>query len=252
MRPDIERLDVSAMPWTPLGPPGLYTKRLSTDPETGARTALQRMTPGEGFQAPSVAHFHRTYEEILGVHGLFTFDSKRWIKPWSYCFHPPGTVHGFASRVPQESWFLSRVGRDLDVTQVPEPTGDDPYYVDAVPTRDVALVLNPDTDRPWADAAWNTGALPVREAILSAEPQGGEGSALVQVPAGWGMAGGDWTMAAYLEMFVLSGALQMGSVTLGEHDYAFTPPGTVRGRLASAGGALVYVNFGGPITLEPR
>jgi hypothetical protein len=251
MRPAIERLDVSAMPWTPLGRPGLYSKLLSRDPDTGARTALQRMVPEEGLQPPSVAHFHRTYEEILGVRGMFTFDCKRWVKPWSYVFHPPGTVHGFKSRVPQESWFLSRVGRDLDVTQVPEPDGDDPYYVDVVPDRAVALVANPDTERDWTNPSWNRGALAVREAVLSRDPHTGEGSALVQFPAGWSQIGGDWTMAVYLEVFVLSGALQIGPVTLGELDYSFTPPGVVRGELSSPGGALAYVNFGGPIEFSP-
>jgi hypothetical protein len=240
------------MPWTPLGRPGLYTKMLSRDPETGARTALQRMVPEEGLQPPSVAHFHRTYEELLGVHGMFTFDCKRWIKPWSYCFHPPGTVHGFKSRVPQESWFLSRVGRDLDVTLVEHPDGDDPYYVDIIPSRAVALVANPDTERDWTDPEWNKGSAPLREAMLSRDPETGEGSALVQFPAGWDQAGGDWALHVYLEVFVLSGALHMGHTALGEHDYAFTPPQTVRGRLSSPGGALAYVNFGGPIAFQAR
>ena len=74
MRPKIVGLDVDAMEWAPLGPPGLFSKLLSRDPDTGARTALQRMDPGLGYQAPTIAHFHTTYEEILGIAGRFTFD----------------------------------------------------------------------------------------------------------------------------------------------------------------------------------
>src|SRR4051812_44016323 len=107
MRPLVTALDVDAMAWKPLGPPGLHSKLLSRDQETGARTALQRLNPAEGYVAPTIAHYHHTYEEILGVHGLFSFDSKRWITPTSYVFHPPKTVHGFKSNVPRESWFLS-------------------------------------------------------------------------------------------------------------------------------------------------
>lgn len=80
-------MDVATLPWVPLGPPGLHSRLLSRDPETGARTALQCMRPQEGYVAPPVAHFHRTYEELLVVHGRFTFDSVHWLQPRSYCFH---------------------------------------------------------------------------------------------------------------------------------------------------------------------
>src|ERR1700722_9009623 len=119
MRPKIEALDVDAMAWEPLGAAGGYTKLLNRDPETGARTALQRICPQEGYQVPQVAHFHNTYEEILGVRGLFSFDSRRWITPGSYVFHAPRTVHGFKSALREESWFLSRVGQPLDFNFVP-------------------------------------------------------------------------------------------------------------------------------------
>ena len=64
MRPHIPHLDTTAMDWaTPI--PGLYSKVLSVDPETGARTALQRLVPSEGYKAPTVAHYHHSAEEIL-------------------------------------------------------------------------------------------------------------------------------------------------------------------------------------------
>jgi hypothetical protein len=70
---------MEAMEWKPLGPVGLSSNLLSRDPETGARTALQRLNPDEGYQPPTIAHFHTTYEEILGVRGWFSFDQRTWV-----------------------------------------------------------------------------------------------------------------------------------------------------------------------------
>jgi hypothetical protein len=242
VRPRIVGLDVDAMEWVPLGPPGLYSKLLSRDPETGARTALQRMDPAEGYQAPTVAHFHTTYEEILGIGGRFSFDSRLWIVPGSYVFHPPRTVHGFKSAVPQESLFLSRIGRDLDVNLVHEPTNDDLYVIEgAVPPR---------TPTAHADAAaalgWSDGALlgsPVRCCLLSTDPETGEGTALVEVPAGWSSAAA--TRHDYLEIFVLSGGVEAGEVAArAGRAYYFFPPQDDIPPLHAVRDTRMYVNFG--------
>jgi len=242
VRPRIVGLDVDAMEWAPLGPPGLFSKLLSRDPETGARTALQRMDPSQGYQAPTVAHFHTTYEEILGVEGRFSFDSRLWVVPGSYVFHPPRTVHGFKSNVPQESLFLSRIGQDLDVNLVPEPEGNDLYVIEG-PTP-------PRVPAAYADAAaalgWDKGRLlgqPVTRCLLSADPDTGEGSALVDLPQGWSTEAQSRT--DYLEIFVLSGGLAVGDVPArGGRAYSFFPPEGKIPELKAIRPTRLYVNFG--------
>ena len=242
MRPRIVGLDVDAMEWAPLGPPGLYSKLLSRDPDTGARTALQRMDPAHGYQAPTVAHFHTTYEEILGIDGRFSFDSRLWIVPGSYVFHPPRTVHGFKSAVPQESLFLSRIGRDLDLNLVHEPAGDDLYVIEGpVPPR---------VPTAHGDAAgalgFGDGELLGRAARccrLSSDPESGEGSALVEVPAGWSSE--EAVRPDYLEIFVLSGGIEAGDVPARDgRAYFFFPPGEPIPALRAVRPTRMYVNFG--------
>lgn len=242
MRPRIVALDVDAMEWAPLGPPGLYSKLLSRCPETGARTALQRMTPADGYQAPNVAHFHTTYEEILGIAGLFSFDSRTWIVPGAYVFHPPRTVHGFKSAVIEDSLFLSRVGRDLDVNLVHEPRENDLFVIEGpVPPRVPAA---------YGDAAaslgWTDGVLlgqPVSYCLLSRDPQSGEGSALVRVPEGWRTTA--QSRDDYLEMFVLEGGLEADGITAPDgRAYSFFPPKEPVSALHAIAPTLIYVNFG--------
>jgi len=242
VRPRIVGLDVDAMDWAPLGPPGLYSKLLSRDPETGARTALQRMDPNDGYQAPTVAHFHTTYEEILGIDGRFSFDSRLWVVPGTYVFHPPRTVHGFKSAVPQTSLFLSRIGRDLDVNLVQDPTDDDLYVIEGpVPPR--VPVAHADAA---AAIGWSEGRLlgqPVRCCVLSRDPEHGEGSALVEVPEGWSSE--PQTRAEYLELFVLSGGLAVGDVPARDgRAYSFFPPDDEIPAMHAVRPTRMYVNFG--------
>jgi hypothetical protein len=248
MRPKIEALDVDAMEWTPLGPPGLYSRLLSRDPETGARTALQRLSLADNYEPPKVAHFHTTYEEILGVSGLFTFDHRTWIRPCSYVFHPPRTVHGFHSGLREDSTFLSRVGRDLDVNLVHEPAQTDLYVIEGpVPPRVPVAYGNAPETIGWKDASL-LGA-PVQSCPLSAEPQTGEGSALVRLPAQWRAE--PQSLPVYLELFVLEGGIGLpGEPAVDRRDYFFYPPGEPIGALHCARETLAYVNFGGNIGLR--
>ena len=242
MRPTVVGLDVDAMDWAPLGPPGLFSKLLSRDPETGARTALQRMDPALGYQAPTVAHFHTTYEEILGIDGNFSFDGRLWITPGAYVFHPPRTVHGFSSNVPQESLFLSRIGRDLDVNLVPEPTANDLYVIEgAVPPRVPVAYADPVAALGWSEA--RLLGQPVSACLLSRDPETGEGTALVELPAGWSSE--PQTRADYLELFVLSGGLAVGDVPAATgRAYSFFPPEEPIPALVVAAPTRLYVNFG--------
>lgn len=254
MRPLIENLDVNAMDWQPLGPPGLYSKPLSRDAETGARTALQRMVPADGYKSPTVAHYHHTYEEIIGISGLFSFDSKRWIRPLSYVFHPALTVHGFKSVVPEESLFLSRVGRDLDFNFIETPREDDIYPVDGTPAvREARAYADPLVEPGFQPAQWGRSEVPAERCMLSTHPRTGEGSAFVRVPAGWRADIAGVVEGEYLEWFVLEGDLRVDEHHMGRHFYSFRPKGTFPDVMSSEGGALLYVNFGptGPAPYSP-
>jgi hypothetical protein len=242
MRPRIVDLRVEEIAWVPLGPPGLYSRLLSRDVETGARTALQRIVPDDGYTPPQTAHFHHTYEEIIGISGCFSFDSRRWVKPCTYVFHPPRTVHGFASAVRDESMFLSRVGRDLDFNFVEHPSHDDLYLVEGPPPSRGPGALE-DFESRDADSSIQLLGGDVRARILSADPETGEGSALVKVPAGW--ASQKETSAHYLELFVIEGAIGVdGGPEKAGLAYFSYPPDTEINCLSSESGALVYVNFG--------
>lgn len=46
MREQVLFIDTRDMAWEPLGPPGLFTKRLSRDPATGEGTMLARLPAG--------------------------------------------------------------------------------------------------------------------------------------------------------------------------------------------------------------
>lgn len=250
MRPRIVALDVEAMEWKPLGPAGLYSRLLSRDEETGARTALQRLNPDDGYQAPTIAHFHTTYEEILGVRGWFSFDQKTWVRPTSYVFHPPRTVHGFKSAVPQDSWFLSRVGRDLDVNLVEVPAHDDLYVIEGdTPLRVPRAMGEPIAELGFTTRTLAGGSAPVEWCELSVDPEIGEGSALVRLPAGWRYEAA--SLPGYLEIFTLEGTLLPEGEDRAEAGmtYYFYPPEEAVGPLVASSEVLAYVNFG--LALEP-
>jgi quercetin dioxygenase-like cupin family protein len=176
--------DVAALPWRALPAPGLYARTLSADPVTGARTAMIRMVPEEGYLPPATAHYHDTYEEILGIAGHLTFDRRIWLGRGSYVFHPAGTVHGFASDVPQDSTILSRVGPGHVGNPIPEPVQDDMYSVYEMP--------DPRAPAAQREPMAGTSALP-REFLggtaiwseISASPGRAHGAAMVLLPAGW-------------------------------------------------------------------
>lgn len=73
---------------------------------------------------------------------------------------------------------------------------------------------------------------------LSADPDSGAASDLLQFPAGWRRDGaGHYT--ADLELYVLSGELTIDGVHYAEHTYAFLPAGYVHGPSSSERGARV-------------
>ena len=252
MRAHVPFLDVYAMEWTPGYRPGLYSKLLSSDPSTGARTALQCIDLDRGYIVPTDAHFHNMDEEIFVVKGCFSFDSQTYLKPGGYCYHPSRTVHGFRSDLKEESWFISRVNTELDFNYEAEPKQLSPYSLDGVdPERPVSVVAEP-AAREWEEVRDESGKLVMRRLVLSQHPRTGEGAMLVELAPGWTSPHGDHTHKVYVEAFVTKGELltEDGRVWT-EGCYAFKPPGTVHSRASSQKGATLYVCIGGHLDYTP-
>ena len=232
MRPYIPYLDTETMKWAHPAP-SVYSKVLSVDPENGARTALQRLVPDKGYDAPSIPHYHHSAEEILIVKGRLSFDSKTYLGSKGYCYHPPLTVHGFKSDVPVETWFLSRHSKKMCTHEVPKPKVRKYHALDGKKPARMWEAIPDATDDGWEDG--------VR--LLSEDPGSGEGSKFVRlngkktdlgVPEGF-----------YQELFVLQGSMttRRGKV-FRRGAYAFVPPGETRPDFKEASRALVYVNYG--------
>lgn len=244
MRPCIEALDVDAMAWQPTPAPGLFTKMLSEDPATGAHTSMYWLSPENGYKPPTSAHFHHTYEEILPLSGCFSFDSKLWMEPGGYVYHPPMTVHGFKSGIRAESKFLSRIGQLLDFNYIAEPAQQQLYMIDdSRPTR--RPVAQGAGAIGWRDAIFLGGD--AQASILSTDQVTGEGSAIVRLPAGWRSAVA--ILPHYLELFVIDGGLQAGGAAVPQHGYFSYPPSVAMAGLTADAETSLFVNFGGPIGL---
>ena len=158
MRPQIDHLDSNTLDW--INPrPGIYARVLSHDPDSGARTALSRVVPADGYVNQPTAHSHNNAtEEILIVRGALSFDSRVWLHPGGYVYHPAGWVHGFKSTVPGETWFLGRTSDALTFTYYDDPKDDYPYPVDGhASDRPLAIVPSP-WGQPWTPSPSATGA----------------------------------------------------------------------------------------------
>lgn len=253
MREAIPFLDTNKMDWEPGEMPGLFTKMLSRDPETGARTALQCIDPSRGYNAPGRPHYHDDDEEIFLVKGRFTFDGENWLQPYSYCFHPTRTVHGFRSEVAEESWFLSRVSKPIAFSFSEDYRDLVPYNLDGKdPERAIAIHSRPLESPEWEDVRGPDGTVELRRLLLSRHPVTGEGSMLVEFMPGWESPHGDHYHSVYEEAFVMRGELLADDGTVFTAGcYSFKPPFTGQSALRSPEGALVYINFGGPLDFRP-
>jgi len=155
-------------------------------------------------------------------------------------------VHGFRSALRGETWFLSRVGLDLDFTFVPEPVQTSPYYVGAAPPeRGWTYVPDPDSEVWPLQAGPASPFTGVTVRWLSVHPASGEGSMLVRLPAGWSGRPQALASREYLEMFVLDGSLELADGTRIEAGgYTFRPAALEGAPVASEAGAVAYVNVG--------
>jgi glyoxylate utilization-related uncharacterized protein len=240
----IPRLDTKAMGWERSSAlTGLFTKKLLENPATGARTYLQRLVPSEGALPPQVAHYHQTFEELFVIQGRMSFDSETWLTPYSYCWHPPGTVHGFKSSVPEETWFISRVGEPLQFTYVENPPQKKPYAVDGRPPARSCAYHAAAQDLPGWEPVKNAGGeVTASRYILSLDPETGAGSFIQRYRPGWVSSETHAFSDMAEEIFVLEGAIECDD---GRHldagCYAATPANWPRRRWRSPEGALAYV-----------
>jgi hypothetical protein len=82
--------------------------------------------------------------------------------------------------------------------------------------------------------------------VLSRNPETGEGSMFLRLPAGWTSAQPAGPFGFYREMLVMDGALlATDGNRLGAGFYAFIPPDIAYGFQASETGALIFLSFGG-------
>ena len=179
MNNSVTHLDTNTLPWVKQKLPGVYSKVLRKDRKTRGRTALNCIIPSEGMTPPNKPHFHNTYEELLITKGCLSFDSNKWLTPYSYCYHPSGTVHGFKSVVKEETWFISRVGKELDFNFIDKPLEMNPYYIG-----------KKKLDRPWvyhSDILNNVWQKTDNESsfVLSSDPITGACSFLLLAESGW-------------------------------------------------------------------
>jgi hypothetical protein len=240
-RPYIAHINISEIEPTSRAP-GRFSYMLSRDSDTTARTAVQRVVPTGDFKAEPMAHYHHTTEEILVLKGLMSFDSKVWLAPMSYVFHPAQFVHGFASALPVETLYISRVGADLDFNYVPEPASQAPYFVGtAAQGRDLVYAPNalggPWEPLPPPSPKHNSNWLQV----LSYDAATGEGTALVRLVAG--------NVATRVEsdvereLFLLEGEMtDEDGVLFTQYSYGCWPPHTTLPRFDSQKGALMYLH----------
>jgi hypothetical protein len=252
MKNHVPFLDTNDMEWQPGELPGLFTKLLSSDGDSGARTALQCIDPARGYVAPDKPHYHGGDEEIFGLKGRFSFDSENWLGRYSYCFHPARTVHGFNSAVTEESWFISRVRQDLEFSFADDYRDRIPYNLDdEQPEREVSVLFDP-LNQAWKDVVDSAGNLVLRRLVLSEHPLTGEGSMLVEFLPGWVSPHGDHYHSVYEEAFVVEGELlaRDGQV-FSAGCYSFKPPHAIQSALSSPKGAIAYITYGGALDFRP-
>ena len=254
MKDHVPFLDTDTMEWAPGEFPGQFSKLLSSNPKTGARTGLQCIDPARGYKAPTQAHYHPDQdEELLVLKGRFSFDGENWLGANSYCFHPGDTVHGFKSAVAEESWFISRITKPLSFGFEENPKQFQPYSrVDKETGRPIRIIRDVLTENDWTDVKDASGKVAYQQLILGEHNQTGEGSKVVRLPAGWKSPHGSHFHSVYEEIFVMAGEVtDADGRVFGAGCYAFTPANTLKPALASAKGAVVYVNYGGALDFLP-
>ena len=80
--------------------------------------------------------------------------------------------------------------------------------------------------------------------VLSRNPVTGQQTLLLRLDPGYGQ-NGPGSHSAWLQAFVLQGAVRLGKFELGPGGFVHRPAGTIDGPLASQSGALLYIKLDG-------
>lgn len=113
--------------------------------------------------------------------------------------------------------------------------------------------------RPYVRKLYSEEVEPVRWSIagfgealnrpLSADPDSGAGTQLLELPAGWrGSAG---TFGAALELLLVEGVLEIGDYKLKRFSYSYLPAGVPAGSWSAADGASVLWMPDGHLDFQP-
>ena len=81
-------VDVDALPWQPTRFPGIETKMLMHNPDTGLQTVLTRMAPG----AVLTDHVHEDIEQTWVLEGSLV-DAEGEARAGSFVWRPEGSRH---------------------------------------------------------------------------------------------------------------------------------------------------------------
>ena len=96
-KPELEFFRVTDVAWRPAQGglvPGLYERRLATDPATGVATRMLRVDPDTDTSAAG-AQVHDFWEEVYIVEGaLHDVTLNQDFPQGSYACRPPGMRHG--------------------------------------------------------------------------------------------------------------------------------------------------------------
>jgi len=243
LRDYVAWIDTADLPWSG-DVPGIRFKQLSVNPGTQARTVLLRLDPEAGYVDQPSAHYHSATEELLILAGRLSFDQRTWYHRGGYVFHPPGLVHGFASKVPECAIMLARSDGPASTTFIPrgEERDDLPYYrsaSSAAPTRPLAQVPSPWTG-PFDRVPAQTGT--ITRFTYSQDAARGERSSLLRLGKDACEAQPEAVpQGAAEELLVLSGSVEAadGAVLHAGH-FACYPAGHARSALKALGTAEVF------------
>lgn len=235
-----------------------WQKNLYLDPDTTRRIDLVRLDPGYR----DLTHCcHDSVEEGFVLDGEALLDGEGAHGPGDYFWRPPGWIHhaqsprgvamllGFEGRS-DESGPVTRAvcAPGAAGTNALFPAGDER----ALGTRGRLRRIE-SHHLPWQDgasyargegelAAFDLAHCAMR--VLSRNARTGQQTLLLRLAPGYRQAG-PGRHAAWLQLFVLSGAAKLGERALPEGAFMHRPAGAVEAPLASDGGALLYVKSGG-------
>jgi hypothetical protein len=103
---------------------------------------------------------------------------------------------------------------------------------------------------PWSPDASPFGRMGAAYRLLSRDSTSGAATLLMRYPPGWRADPG--AIGATEELFVLDGALEIGTQRYGFYDYGCLPAGYPRGEMRSPGGAVVVTMFDAEPTSAAR